>query len=294
MSSAEVEKTVSKRYSQGFATGLFGLVANLILAMLKIVAGTISGSVAVLTDGINNLIDASAALVVLVGFKASAREGDERHPHGHGRAEYIGGMIVSFFIFITVLALAKTSIERIIQPQPVNFNYFVLAILVVSILAKLLMAGVYYWRNRVLKSVLISAAARDSLSDVVITTLVLAAALLARSTGVAIDGIAGLVVVAFVAYQAVRAFLDSLDLLLGRAADPDKLQKIKKIVLKYPAFTKVVGIDFHDYGENYQKAYVKVKIKKGLRPDQVRKSVDDVRLDLMNLQNVKATIVYWY
>lgn len=294
MSNASVEKTISKRHSQGFVTGLFGLITNLVLSIAKIIAGSFSGSVAILADGVNNLVDASSAVVVLIGFRISAKDKDAAHPHGHGRAEYIGGMIISFFIFITVLALARTSIQSIIQPTPVNFNYTVLVVLIISIFAKFIMALVYYWRNRTLKSVLISAATRDSLSDVVITSLVLVAALVSRSTGLAIDGAAGLIVVVFVAYQAIRAFMDSLDLLLGRAADPKKLQAITKLVLKNPAFTKVVGIDFHDYGENYKQAYIKVKIKKGLKNDQIRHAVEDASLDLMNLQNVRATFVYWY
>jgi len=288
------EKIISKRHSQGFATGIFGLIANLVLATMKIVAGAFSGSVAVLSDGINNLLDASSSIVVIIGFKASARGSDSSHPHGHGRAEYIGGMIVSFFIFITVLALARTSILRIIQPEPVNFSYTVLVIMAISIVVKLFMAGFYAWRNRSLKSVLITAAIRDSISDVFISALVLGAALLARSTNVAIDGAAGLVVVSFVAYQAMRAFLDSLDLLLGRGADPQRLKGIEKTVLKYPAFTEVVGIDFHDYGEGYQHVYIKVKTKRGLKSSQIRRAIDDVKLDLLNLQNVKATFVYWH
>ncbi|MCL2002182.1 cation diffusion facilitator family transporter, partial [Candidatus Saccharibacteria bacterium] len=197
MSDAKIEKTVSKRHSQGLTTGVFGLITNLVLAAMKITAGTFSGSIAVLADGVNNIIDATSAIVVIIGFKASAKEKDPDHPHGHGRAEYIGGMIVSFFIFITVLALARHSIAHIIQPAPVNFSYSVLAVLIISILAKALMALVYFWRNRTLKSVLIKAAARDSLSDMLITSLVLGAALIARSTGVAIDGVAGLVVIIF-------------------------------------------------------------------------------------------------
>ncbi|MDR0979663.1 MAG: cation diffusion facilitator family transporter [Candidatus Nomurabacteria bacterium] len=284
----------SKRYSQGFATGVFGLVANLILSVAKLIVGAISGSIAVIADGVNNLTDASSALVVLIGFKIAAKSKDADHPHGHGRAEYIGGMIVSFFIFIAVLALARSSIQSIIQPEPVNFSYAVLVVLVISIIAKAVMAFVYYWRNRALKSVLISAAARDSLSDVAVTSVVFAAALLARSTGIAIDGVAGLIVVVFVAYQAIRAFTDSLSLLLGRAADPKKLAAIRELVLKNPAFTQVVGIDFHDYGENYQRAYIKVKIKYGLKSAQVRRAIEDTHLTLQNLQNIDATFVYWY
>jgi cation diffusion facilitator family transporter len=288
------ERLISKRHSQGFATGMFGLIANLILATMKIVAGAFSGSVAVLSDGINNLLDASSSIVVVIGFKAAARGGDSSHPHGHGRAEYIGGMIVSFFIFITVLALARTSITRIIQPEPVNFSYTVLVIMFISVVAKLFMAGFYALRNRSLKSVLITAAIRDSLSDAFISAIVFGAALIARSTNVAIDGAAGLVVVSFVAYQAMRAFLDSLDLLLGRSADPKRLKGIEKTVLKYPAFTEVVGIDYHDYGEGYQHVYIKVKTKRGLKSTQIRRAIDDVKLDLLNLQNVKATIVFWH
>ncbi|MCL2371514.1 cation diffusion facilitator family transporter [Candidatus Saccharibacteria bacterium] len=295
MSNKKHDQIISKRHSQGFATGIFGLIMNLVLATMKVVAGVFSGSIAVLSDGINNLIDASSSVVVIIGFRAPTQgSSDKPRPHGRGRTSYIISMIVSFFIFIGVLYLARTSIARIIQPEPVNFNNIVLAIMAISVFVKLFMAGFYTWRNRTLKSSLISAAIRDSMSDALLSALVFFAANIARSTNFAVDGAVGLVVVAFIAYQSIRAFLDSLDLLLGRSAHPDKLEGIEKIVLKYPAFTEVVGIDYHDYGDSYQRAYIKVKVKPRLPSAEVRRAIDDVRLDLLNLQNVKATIVYWH
>lgn len=241
-----MDAEVRKKY--GMLAGIVGIILNIILAIGKFIAGVLSGAISIMADAFNNLSDAGASIVSLAGFCLSDKKPDSDHPFGHGRMEYISGLIVSFLIIVMGFELGKESVNKIIHPQPVDTGVVAIVILIVSIVVKLYM----HFYNRVygkrINSSAMKATAVDSLSDTIATTVVLIALIISRYTGVNIDGYAGLVVSLFIFYAGIRSVKDTIDPLLGQAPDPDFVQSIRDIVATYPEIVGIHDLIVHDYG----------------------------------------------
>lgn len=208
------DPAVRERY--GLLTGLVGIVLNLLLSAGKLGAGLLTGSISVTADAFNNLSDAGSSVVTLAGFRMAAKQADEDHPFGHGRIEYLAGLIVAAAILLVGVELAKTSVEKILSPEAVSFSWLSAGILLASILVKLWMS----WFNRTLGrrigSAAMAATAADSLSDAVATSAVLLGTLVFRFTGYNVDGWVGLLVAVFILRSGWGAAKDTLDQ-IGRA-----------------------------------------------------------------------------
>lgn len=237
---------VRRRY--GELAGALGIFLNLLLFAGKYVAGSLSGSVSVIADAFNNLSDAASSFVTLLGFKLSGKKADDGHPFGHGRIEYISGLMVSFAIFIMGFELLKTSMSKIITPQPVESGLLPLLVLAGSILIKLYMA--YYNRavGKKINSVSMTAAALDSLSDTISTGVVLIALIVMRFTGINADPYCGVLVSLFILYSGYKAAGETLSPLLGKAPDPDLVRKIHDMVMAHEGVVGVHDLMVHDYG----------------------------------------------
>ncbi|MCR5145183.1 MAG: cation diffusion facilitator family transporter [Lachnospiraceae bacterium] len=239
-----------RRTAYGTMCGVAGIILNILLFWGKIFAGIISGSISIVADAMNNLSDSGSSLVTLLGFKLAACKPDSEHPFGHGRMEYIAGFIVSLLILIMSFELFKQSVSRIINPQPVEFSWLVIGILLVTILVKCYMA---YYNNAVgnaINSPTVKAVVVDSLSDCVSTGVVILVTIITHITGFEyLDGIAGVAVSLFIAYAGIQAAKDTLNPLLGKAPDPEFVDQIKEIMEQ--ADSRITGIHdliVHDYG----------------------------------------------
>ena len=190
------DPAVRERY--GVLSGGVGIFLNLLLSLGKFFAGVVTGSIAVTADAFNNLSDAGSSVVTLVGFKLAGQKADDGHPFGHGRIEYLAGLLVSLLILMVGVELGKTSIEKIIQPEEVAFSILSVGILVCSILIKLWMSLFNRKLGKRIHSAAMQATATDSLSDVVATSAVLAGTLIGHFAHVSIDGWIGVVVAVFI------------------------------------------------------------------------------------------------
>lgn len=236
------------RQQYGILCGIIGVFLNLLLFAGKFLAGTISRSIAITADAFNNLSDAGSSIITLIGFKMSGAEPDVSHPFGHGRIEYISGLIVSGAILIMSFELIKTSVVKIINPEPVEFSVLAIIILIVSIGVKLYMA--YYNRdigNRI-ESAAMGATALDSLSDSCATAVVLLSAVVGKITGLQIDGYCGVLVGVFIFVAGINAARETLNPLLGQPPEKDFVNQIKTLVMKYPEVIGIHDLIVHDYG----------------------------------------------
>jgi cation diffusion facilitator family transporter len=239
-----------RRNAWGMVCGTVGIILNLLLFAGKGLAGLLSGSLAILADALNNLSDAASSIITLVGFSVSKRKADPGHPFGHGRAEYVSGFIVSVMMIVMAFELARDSIVKIIHPEDVSFSWLILGILIGSILVKCYMA----WYNRStgkrIQSVALEAVAKDSMNDCISTTVVLIAAVAIRLSGLTLlDGICGLLVACFIAYQGILSARDTLNPLLGQAPDPAFVQKIRDIMAnESDQITGIHDLIVNDYG----------------------------------------------
>ena len=236
------------RQAYGMLCGIVGIGFNVLLFALKLLAGTLSGSIAITADAFNNLSDAGASIVTLLGFKLAGQKPDPEHPFGHGRLEYISGLIVSMVILLMGIELAKSAVEKILHPEAVEFTLLTGGILLASILVKLYM---YLYNRAVGKkigSAAMEATAMDSLSDCAATAAVLAATLIGHFTSLQIDGWCGIVVAALVLWAGIQAARDTISPLLGQPPAPEFVQRIEEIVLSSPVVQGIHDLIVHDYG----------------------------------------------
>lgn len=236
------------RQAYGVLCGIIGILLNVLLFAGKFLAGIISGSVAITADAFNNLSDAGSSGITLIGFKIAGKKPDEEHPFGHGRMEYLSGLLISMAILIMGFELAKTSITKILHPEPVEVSILSFLILLVSILVKLYMSYYNAAIGKKIDSAAMRATAADSLSDSVATTVVLLAMLVMEFTGVNVDGISGVLVAGFILFAGWGAAKDTIQPLLGKAPEPDFVQEIIHIVMSHEEIVGTHDLVVHDYG----------------------------------------------
>lgn len=236
------------RRGYGILCGCVGVALNILLFLGKLLAGLLSGSIAITADAVNNLSDAGSSIVTLLGFKLAAQAPDGDHPFGHGRLEYVSGLVVSMVILLMGVELAKTSVEKIIRPEPVEFSPMIAVILAASIAVKLYMA---YYNRRIGKkigSAAMSATAMDSLSDCLATGAVLLGTLAGRFWGLHIDGWCGCVVAAFILWSGVQAAKETINPLLGQPPSPEFVDQIYELARSHPEILGIHDLIVHDYG----------------------------------------------
>ena len=243
----QVEDSAVRR-AWGALCGFVGLGLNILLFAGKLVAGTHSGSIAITADAFNNLSDAGSSVVTLLGFRLAGKKPDAGHPFGHGRLEYVSGLIVAGLILLMGAELAKSSVDKILHPEAVTFSWLAAGILLASIGVKLYM----YLYNRAvgkkIKSAAMSATAADSLSDTAATSAVLLAMVIGKLTNVQLDGWVGLVVALFILWSAVQAARDTISPLLGQAPDPMLVKEIESLVMAHDTVVGIHDLVVHDYG----------------------------------------------
>ena len=236
------------RRAWGALCGFVGIGLNILLFAGKLAAGTLSGSIAITADAFNNLSDAGSSVVTLLGFRLAGKKPDAGHPFGHGRLEYVSGLIVAGLILLMGAELAKSSVDKILHPEAVTFSWLAAGILLASIGVKLYM----YLYNRAvgkkIKSAAMSATAADSLSDTAATSAVLLAMVIGKLTNVQLDGWVGLVVALFILWSAVQAARDTISPLLGQAPDPMLVKEIESLVMAHDTVVGIHDLVVHDYG----------------------------------------------
>lgn len=240
------------RQAYGMLCGIVGVCLNILLFIGKFLAGMISRSVSITADAFNNLSDAASSVVMLIGFKMAGADPDSGHPFGHGRIEYISGLIVSGAILIMAFELVKSSVEKIINPEEVEYSTLALAILVISIAVKLYMC--FYNRSigKKVDSAAMRATATDSLSDSIATCVVLIAAIIGKLTDLQIDGYCGVLVGIFIFIAGITAARDTLNPLLGQPPESEFVEKIKTLVMAHPEVLGIHDMIVHDYGPGRQ------------------------------------------
>ncbi|MGN1122183.1 MAG: cation diffusion facilitator family transporter [Eubacteriales bacterium] len=236
------------RGAYGVLCGVTGIVLNVILFAFKLFAGLVSGSVAVTADAFNNLSDAGSSVITLIGFRLAAQKPDRDHPFGHGRYEYISGLIVALIIMLMGIELAKESFDKILHPQAVELSAVTFLVLAVSVAVKLYMSLYNRAIGKKINSPAMKATAADSISDVVSTTVVMLAMAVTYFTNWQIDGYCGLAVALFILYAGFGAARDTINPLLGQPPTKEFVEEIRNIVMSYPQVKGIHDLVVHDYG----------------------------------------------
>ena len=278
------------RRAYGVLCGAVGIFLNVLLFAAKYLAGTLTGSIAIVADAFNNLSDAGSSIITLLGFKLAAKKPDRDHPYGHGRFECIAGLVVSFVILMMGFDLAKSSVTKIFHPEAVDFSILSICILIGSILVKLYMSLYNRAVGKRINSAAVLATATDSISDVCATTMVLAATLIARFTGVNIDGWAGAIVSLVILWAGYNAAKDTIDPLLGQAPDPEFVQRIADIVNRYPEVVGIHDLAVHDYGAGRVMISLHAEVPSSGDIMALHDVIDTIERDLQDELNCSAVI----
>lgn len=278
------------RQAYGVLSGAVGIGLNILLFLGKWIAGTVSGSIAITADAFNNLSDAGSSIITLIGFRLSGQAPDPEHPFGHGRMEYISGLLVSVAILVMGFELIWSSFGKLRNPEPIESSALVFVILIASILVKLYM----FYYNRSLSKKLDSAAMKatsvDSLSDTVATTLVLIATVISRYTGLILDGWFGILVGLFILYTGGSTLKETVDLLLGQPPKQEFIDEIKKIVLGHSLVYGVHDLIVHDYGPGRVMISLHAEVAVDGDIQDIHEQIDHIEHELQEKLHCSATI----
>lgn len=287
----KVEKP-SVRASIGKLAGVVGIVCNSLLFIFKLIAGLLAGSVSIIADAVNNLSDASSSVVTLIGFKLAQRPADKKHPFGHARYEYLSGFIVSALIFVIGIELAKSSVEKIINPQTVELSILSVGVLLASILLKLWMSLFCRKLGKRINSTALQATSVDSRNDVISTTAVLLGCVIGYLFDIKIDGYIGLGVALFIIYSGITLAKETINPLLGEQTDEKLVDDISELVLSHD---KVIGMHdllVHDYGPGQCFASVHAELNADEDPLICHDIIDDIERNV--LENLSVHLVIHY
>lgn len=278
------------RQAYGTLCGAVGIGLNILLFLGKWIAGFLSGSIAITADAFNNLSDAGSSIITLIGFRISGQRPDSEHPFGHGRMEYISGFLVSVAILIMGFELVKSSINKLIHPEPVESSPVIFVILAVSILVKIYMFSYNRAVGKKIGSAAMHATAMDSLSDAVSTALVLGATLVSQLTGLLLDGWFGILVGLFILYTGATTIKETMDLLLGQPPKKEFIDEIREIVVSHKLVYGIHDLIVHDYGPGRVMISLHAEVDANGDIQAIHEQIDHIENELQEKLHCSATI----
>lgn len=280
------------RSAYGKMAGMVGIVCNLALFAAKLAIGAISGSVSITADAVNNLSDASASIVTLIGFKLAEKPADAAHPYGHARFEYLSGLAVAVLIIVIGVELARGSIAKIFHPAPVSFSAALVVVLLLSILVKLWMAHFNKTVGRRIDSDTLAATAADSRNDVLTTSAVLLACVIGKATNLMIDGYAGLLVALFILWSGAGLVRETIDPLLGEAPNGELVKMVGREIMSYDKVLGLHDLMVHDYGPG--RRFASVHVEMDSREDVLvcHEIIDNIERDFLERHNLHMVVHY--
>lgn len=272
---AEEKISPEQRIRACMVAGVWGIVGNLFLFVLKFIVGASMSSIAIVSDAFNNLSDTGSAVVTIIGAKLSQRKPDKEHPFGHGRYEYISSLIVSFIILLVGFELFKTSVQKIFNPEEIHVSPLLLGILCISIPVKF---GMYAYNKRLgnaINSGVVLAAARDNLNDVVATGAVIVTALITKFVNFPmLDGVVGTVVSIMIMLSGFGISKDTIGVLLGTPPEKEMTDKIRSMVMETPEIIGVHDLIVHDYGPGRILASVHAEVPDNCNVVEIHEVID--------------------
>ena len=283
----EEEKT---RNAYVYLASIVGILCNLILSIIKISVGFISGSVSITADGFNNLSDMASSIITMIGIKLANRPADKEHPFGHGRMEYLSALVVAFMVMLVGVQFVKTSFERILNPVAVSFEIIPFILLLISLLIKLWLSRFNKYMGLKINSTALKAASVDALGDVFTSSCVLISFLAAKFTTLPIDGYVGLIVSAAILYAGYSLIKDTISPLLGEVPDEELVKKIKQGVLSYDNIIGVHDLIIHNYGVGKCMASIHAEIPSNIDLVTIHEIIDSAEREISQKLNIYLVI----
>lgn len=282
-------KNPQVRDSYGKLAGIVGIVSNLLLCLMKMLVGFISGSIAIVADAVNNLADASSSVITLAGFKLAAMPEDEEHPYGHARIEYIAGMVVSLIIIVVGVELGKSSFDKILHPEPLEFSISVVIVLLLAIGIKIWQAMFNVSAGKKINSLTLIATGTDSRNDVIATSAVLISIIIGQIFQIQIDGYMGVLVALFIIWSGISLVRETISPLLGEAPDSELVKEIEDIAMSYDGVIGIHDLVVHNYGPGKIFASIHIEVDSAVDVMISHDLVDNIECRLQSDLNIFAT-----
>lgn len=278
------------REAYGTLVSIISILCNAILCLFKLFVGIMSNSVSIQADALNNLSDAGSNIATLFGFKLAGKHPDSDHPYGHGRIEYITGMIIAFLIILVALSSLKESVTKIFHPVEISFSYVTLCVLIFSIAVKLWMG---YFNKKIgnkIDSSSLKAASQDSINDVISTSATLFSLIFAKFNSFPIDGYIGFFVSIFVFKAGMDVFSDTVTPLLGQAPDPSFVKAIYEFVMSHENVIGVHDLMVHDYGPSRCFITLHAEVSSDADLLTIHDEIDQIERDMLEKFHALTTI----
>ena len=281
-------REVRKQY--GILGGVTGIVCNVLLFFIKYIMGSMANSIAILSDAFNNLSDSASCVVTMFGFKIAAKPADKGHPFGHGRMEYLMSLVIAALILLVGLELLGDSFGKVLNPEPVEFQWIILISLLFSIAIKLWMCLFNRKLGNRIRSSVMLATAQDSKNDVIVTSATVIALVGTLFTDLPLDGIMGVLVSLFVLHSGYSIIKDTVDMLLGQPADEKLVEELKELVLSHDRILGIHDLILHSYGPGklIGSAHVEVSANENLL--EIHEQVDHIEQDIAEQFRITMTL----
>ncbi|NLC45395.1 MAG: cation transporter [Clostridiales bacterium] len=269
-----------------------GIILNILLVIGKVLAGFVSGSMSIIADGINNLMDAIGSVITLIGFKLSRKKADKEHPFGHGRYEYVAGLAVAVLVLLVGIELGRTSIAKVINPTIIDFGWLPLVILVISIILKLWMRLFIKNLGQRINSTALIAVSVDSRNDAIATSAVLITAFISQFANIKLDGWASLGVAIFIIYNGVILIKETISPILGESPSDELVNYITKKIESYECVIGLHDLIVHDYGPGKQYASAHLELSSDIDPLVSHAVLDKIEKEFLEKDNIHMVIHY--
>jgi cation diffusion facilitator family transporter len=278
------------RMAYGVLASIVGICCNLLLFVVKLTGGLLMGSISVMADAFNNLSDAASSIISFVGVKLAGRPADAAHPFGHGRYEYIAALIVAFLVLEVGFSCLKGSVEKVLHPERVHFDWVIVVLLAFSIFVKVWMAFFNRRLSKKIHSKVMEATATDSFGDVMVTSATVLSLLIGKWTGFLVDGYMGVIVSLVVLFAGFNIAKDTLEPLLGEAIDPEVYDKITAKVEGYDGILGSHDLIVHNYGPTHSMATIHAEVSNESDIESAHELIDRIEREVLRDLNIFLVI----
>lgn len=271
-------------------TSFLGLISNILAALLKVILYTFTGSISILSDAVNNITDCVSSIISIIGIKLAAKPRDRDHPYGHGRLEYLISLVVSGIVLSVGFQFLRTSVGKILHPVEISYPKSTIVVLIITIFIKFWQASFYAQVARAIDSTTLKAQEKDSLSDTLITLVVIVAIVIEKFTGKILDGYVGVLVALFILYTAISLIYETISIILGRGLSEETKHEIKSKVSTYDGISNVHNMMVTDFGPDNIIVLIDAALDYNLTLEEAHNIVDKVEREVSELLGIKLII----
>lgn len=271
-------------------TSFLGLISNILAALLKVILYIFTGSISILSDAVNNITDCVSSIISIIGIKLAAKPRDRDHPYGHGRLEYLISLVVSGIVLSVGFQFLRTSVGKILHPVAITYPKSTIVVLIITVFIKFWQASLYAQVARAIDSTTLKAQEKDSLSDTLITLVVIVAIVIEKFTGKILDGYVGVLVALFILYTAISLIYETISIILGRGLSEETKHEIKSKVSTYDGISNVHNMMVTDFGPDNIIVLIDAALDYNLTLEEAHNIVDKVEREVSELLGIKLII----